>query len=111
MNSFGVKSILDYSVEVDEAEDAKKEEKKAWTFKKVERGQKGACFCSIEVIIGCFCKIALLCNWALSTNAVCVFIKHILKYSSYKVEIPFLNVCILTFSFAQGHKRVSAKYE
>ena len=43
MNSFGVKSILDYSVEVDEAEDAKKEEKKAWTFKKVERGQKGAC--------------------------------------------------------------------
>ena len=39
MNSFGVKSILDYSVEVDEAEDAKKEEKKAWTFKKVERAK------------------------------------------------------------------------
>ena len=67
--------------------------------------------CSIEVIIGCFCKIALLCNWALSTNAVCVFIKHILKYSFYKVEMPFSNVCILTFSFAHGHKRVSAKYE
>ena len=35
--SFGVKSILDYSVEVDEAEDAKKEEKKSWTFKKVNK--------------------------------------------------------------------------
>ena len=65
----------------------------------------------LKVIIGCFCKIALLCNWGVSTNVVCVFIKHILKYSFYKVEMSFLNVCILTFSFAQGHKRVSAKYE
>ena len=30
-----MKSILDYSVEVDEAEDKKKEDKKAFTFKKV----------------------------------------------------------------------------
>ena len=35
LSSFGVKSILDYSVEVDEAEDKKKEDKKAFTFKKV----------------------------------------------------------------------------
>jgi len=35
MQGFGVKSILDYSVEVDEAEDKKKEDKKAFTFKKV----------------------------------------------------------------------------
>ena len=55
MNSFGVKSILDYSVEVDEAEDAKKEEKKAWTFKKVVEGIR-AIACSIEVIIGCFVR-------------------------------------------------------
>ena len=30
-----MKSILDYSVEVDEAEDKKEKEKKSWTFKKV----------------------------------------------------------------------------
>jgi hypothetical protein len=35
--SFGVKSILDYSVEVDESEDKEKKEKekKSWSFKKV----------------------------------------------------------------------------
>ena len=76
-----------------------------------ERAKGRLFFVVLKSLLVVFCKIALLCNWALSTNAVCVFIKHILKYSFYKVEMPFLNVCILTFSFAQGHKRVSAKYE
>ena len=50
---------------------------------------KGRLLVVLKVIIGCFCKIALLCNWRVSTNVVCVFIKHILKYSFYKVEIHF----------------------
>jgi len=41
MQSFGVKSILDYSVEVDEAE-GKEKEKSAWSFKKVSDLEQGS---------------------------------------------------------------------
>ena len=62
MNSFGVKSILDYSVEVDEAEDAKKEEKKAWTFKKVDQGAKVRLLVVLKsLLVVFFCKIAFCC--------------------------------------------------
>ena len=81
----------------------------------LQEGRERAKGCLLVVLLKSllvvFCKIALLCKWGVSKNAVCVFIKHIWNYSVYKVEMPFFNVCILTFSFAQGHKRVSAKYE
>ena len=57
---------------------------------------KGCLF--VVVIIGCFCKIALLCNWALRTNVVCVFIKHILKYSFLQSRNAIFK-CVHTYLF------------
>ena len=57
-----MKSILDYSVEVDEADDAKKEEKKSWTFKKVNKWDGNGLDIEYDREIICFMKMQDHCN-------------------------------------------------
>ena len=59
-----MKSILDYSVEVDEAEDgdAKKEEKKSWTFKKVNKWDGNGLDIGYDREIVCFMKMQDYCK-------------------------------------------------
>ena len=56
-----MKSILDYSVEVDEAEDgdAKKEEKKSWTFKKVNKWDGNGLDIGYDREIVCFMLLVM----------------------------------------------------
>ena len=65
----------------------------------LQEGRERALACSIEVIIGCFCKIALLCNWAVSTNVVCVFIMHILFEIFFLQSRNVIFKCVHTYLF------------